>query len=366
VVLAGVGLAVAGLFALESPTPPRSDGPGTPAGSDADATAQAAARRFLERYVAADGRVRRIDQGDDTVSEGQAYGLLLAAAVGDQARFDAVQDWTARNLRRPDGLFASRWRDGRVEDPQAAADAEVDYARALLVGACSFDRSELRGQAEGLGRAVLAEETAAPGGRPVLVAGPWARGEAATINPSYFAPATFAALQRSSGDGRFGLLAASSRELVAELQEAGPLPPDWARLDARGRAQAIGTPSSPGAPIRYGFDAARTLVRLAEDPDPAGPRLAGAAWSVFRGKDRDEVAVVERELSGSPAGNDRHPVALVGAAGAASAAGDGAAAARLLDAAEALDRRAPTYYGSAWVALGRLMLTTDRLTVCSD
>ena len=51
----------------------------------------------------------RIDQGGDTVSEGQAYGMLLAAAIGDSQRFDAIWEWTQDNLRRPDGLFAFLW-----------------------------------------------------------------------------------------------------------------------------------------------------------------------------------------------------------------------------------------------------------------
>ena len=33
----------------------------------------------------------------------------------------------------------------------------------------------------------------------------------------------------------------------------------------------------------------------------------------------------------------------------------------LLGAAEALDKRQPTYYGAAWVALGRIMLTSNAL-----
>ena len=52
---------------------------------------------------------------------------------------------------------------------------------------------------------------------------------------------------------------------------------------------------------------------------------------------------------------------LVAAAGAADAAGQTAARDGLLDEAEALDRRSPTYYGAAWVALGRMMLTTKLL-----
>ncbi|MCW3017098.1 MAG: hypothetical protein JWO02_4190, partial [Solirubrobacterales bacterium] len=42
-----------------------------------------------------------------------------------------------------------------------------------------------------------------------------------------------------------------------------------------------------------------------------------------------------------------------------------AAAAGLLDRAQAQDRVDPTYYGAAWVALGRLMLQTDRLAPCA-
>ena len=47
-----------------------------------------ATERFLDAYVDPDGRVVRRDQGGDTVSEGQAYALLLATAVGDEATVD--------------------------------------------------------------------------------------------------------------------------------------------------------------------------------------------------------------------------------------------------------------------------------------
>ncbi len=65
-------------------------------------------------------------------------------------------------------------------------------------------------------------------------------------------------------------------------------------------------------------------------------------------------------------GNTLNPVVLVAAAGAADAAGQPAARDGLLDAAEALDRRFPTYYGAAWVALGRIMLTTRLLDNCTS
>jgi len=47
----------------------------------------------------------RPDQGGDTVDEGQAYRMLIAAAIGDSRRVDQIWGWTKSNLRRPDGLI---------------------------------------------------------------------------------------------------------------------------------------------------------------------------------------------------------------------------------------------------------------------
>ena len=320
----------------------------------------AAARRFLDRYVLPDGRVQRIDEGGDTVGEGQAYGMLLAAALGDESRFDLIWEWTKDNLQRPDGLISFLWQDGEVVDPEAASDADVDAARALLVASCEFDRPELRDEAVELGRAILAEQTASFADAPVLVAGPWAVEEPITINPSYFSPATFAALGEASGDRQWGELSATSRSISEMLMnDQTPLPPDWARLEGD-EPVPIGLPDDPEAPPKFSFDAVRTLVRLAEDPDPEGRQIAAVAWPVFEGQDPAEITV-EHDLSGEPAGDTRNPVVLVAAAGAAHAAGEDGARDRLLDAAEAADQQSPTYYGGAWVALGRYMLTTKTL-----
>lgn len=327
--------------------------------------AVAAAQHFLDRYVDADGRVVRIDQGGDTVGEGQAYGMLLAAAIGDSQRFNTIWSWTQSNLRRPDGLISFLWRDGHVVDPQAASDADLDATRALLVAACRFQRPSLRQQALALGNAIMRVEVASFQGAPVLTAGPWAVTPPITIDPSYFSPATFEALRAASGDAEWSSLAASSRSITSELMPApGRLPPDWARLEGD-KPVPIGSPSDPQATAVFGFDAVRTLVRMAEDPDPAGRQIAARAWPVFAAEDPTNLPV-EHSLSGRPIGDIRNPVVLVAAAGAADAAGQPAARDGLLDQAEALDSRFPTYYGAAWVALGRILLTTKLLDVsCS-
>ncbi len=327
--------------------------------------AVASAQRFLNRYVTPDGRVSRIDQGGDTVGEGQAYGMLMAAAIGDEKRFDAIWDWTKSNLRRSDGLIAFLWKDGKVVDPDAASDADLDAARALLAASCKFNRSDLKREGLALAKAIMRLETiTTQPGTVVLVAGQWARKPPITINPSYFSPATFAALFAQTGDVRWGTLAGTSRTITGQLlRGANRLPPDWAQLRG-GKPVPTGPPSNPSSAAEFTFDAPRTLMRMAEDPNPSGRKLAAGAWPVFRGQSPSTIAV-EHDLAGKQIGGTRHPIPLVAAAAAAGAAGQTAQRDRLLDAAEALDRQSPTYYGAAWVALGRIMLTTKFLDACT-
>jgi endoglucanase len=313
-----------------------------------DRAAVDAARAFLSGYVDPDGRVVRRDQGSDTVGEGQAYAMLAAAAIGDRAAFDRVWGWTQANLLRPDGLLAFHWAGGRVVDSQAASDADLDAARALMVAGCRLGRGDLRAAAGRIGRSVLARETRGH----VLGAGPWALKNGVTVfNPSYLDPRTLIGLGHLTGDHRYAAVAREGRRLIGAL--AQPLPPNWANVNAAGAARATGV---------FSWDAPRTLVRLAADPQRAGRRIAARAWPAFRGRRASRIVVVHN-LNGAPAGRTRHPVTLVAAAGAAKAAGHRDDAVGLLDAATALNQAQPTYYGTAWVALGRLLLTTHRLDV---
>ena len=337
-----------------------SERPAAPHPRAADRRATDAAHAFLDTYMTAEGRIQRSDQGGDTVGEGQAYGLLMAAALQDERRFERIWQWTRRYVTRPDGLMVFRWADGRVQDPQPASDADLDAVRALLIGACRFERPEQRAAAERIGRALLRRQTAhAPGG-PVLLAGPWAVAQGRlTINPSYLDPTTLTALNGEFGDRRYTAVADKGRRSVASVSR--PLPPDWAVVDATtGQARPVDGASSAGGDGRFGWDAPRTLVRLATDPELAGRRIAARAWPAFAGR-RPEQIPVEHHLDGRPAGTARSAVTLVAAAGAATAAGNVKAAEKLLAAADDLNREQPSYYGGAWVALGRLMLTTDRL-----
>lgn len=151
--------------------------PGAPSTSAPVLTdAEAAGRDFLDRYVDPDGRVVRRDQGGDTVSEGQAYALLIAVAVGDRERFDAVWSWTRDTLaRESDGLLSWRWSEGAVVDAESASDADLDAARALVLAAETFDEPAYRTAGITLGQAILDHETVTTTDGRILVAGTWAR-----------------------------------------------------------------------------------------------------------------------------------------------------------------------------------------------
>jgi endo-1,4-beta-D-glucanase Y len=299
---------------------------------------------FLDRYVEG-GRVVRHDQGGDTVSEGQAYAMLIAAADGDRERFDRIWAWTREHLRRPDGLLAWRWAGGRVADDEPAADADLDAAHALMLAAKRFGDGAYADQGRALGRALAAHETTQAAGRTVLVAGPWARAEA-VVNPGYWSPRGYAALG-------LGDLADSSRRLTDRLTESG-LPPDWARVEPWGALPTGPPPGGDGEPA-YSFDAVRVPIRLAWSCDPADHRLAARLWPLLRTR----PGAPGRALDGTPRGGAEHPAALAGAAAAADAAGDGEQAQRLLDRAASLDAERPTYFGAALVELTRIALDRE-------
>lgn len=370
-------IAVAGLFVvnglgaaaglLGDGHEPRLDVPAAVARPEPDAVDRAveaatgkssAARRFLEHFVAADGRVVRRDQGGDTVSEGQAYAMLLAVGLGDRAKLDLVWAWTTAHLGRPDGMLSWRWEDGAVTDAEAAADADLAAAWALALAARRWPDGGYDDAARELAAAVAMHETYAVGDRAVLAAGPWAvadarEGEPLVVNPSYAAPVADAVLSVGgmADPAATERRRAGNRAVVEELIDAHGFPTDWAVVDSAGRAGSAPRADGQGGPGRFSWDAVRVPLWFAPSCDPADRAVAAATWPAFEAG------------AGVDAMGD-HPARLVGAAAAAAAAGEADRARALLD--EAADRtlRTPTYYGTALTAIGQLLLTTGRLDGC--
>jgi endoglucanase len=317
-----------------------------------EASAGAAATAFAGDYVGGDGRVSRADQGGDTVSEGQAYGMLIAAANGEAERFASIWDWTRENLRQPNGLLAWHWEDGHVVAGQSAADADLDAAWALLIAARRFGSGRYRADALALAHAILEHETVSLDGRSLLVAGDWATTFPAVVDPSYFVPAAVGALGRASGDPRWKQLGETSREVVAQLTNRPTgLAPDWAVVESDGTARATAAPKQEGEAV-FGYDAVRVPLWEAASCAAEDRAIAArAAPFLNRALVRSPAAVYS--LTGEPRGTEPGAPIMVAVAAASQAAGDPAASERWLARAEAALDSEPTYYGGALLALAR-------------
>lgn len=350
-----------GLLRPEAAPVPEGDGSGPVA--EPTVSPQEASVDFLDAWVDDDGRVVRRDQGSDTVSEGQAYGLLIAVGADDEERFASIWQWTEANLLRDDGLLAWRWQDGSVVDDQPASDADLDAARALILAGDRFDRPDFTAAGRELGSSLLDTMTAeTPLGR-VLLPGLWARGGPDYFyNPSYASPAAFAVLGEATGDPRWGELEAGSLAVTDALLALSPLPPDWAQITATGTVNPMPGAGGTGDDVRYSYDAARLPIRYAESCRPEDRRAAAA---LLRPLSRGQQLATALDLGGTALNPDEHPIGYLARAAAASASGDQQPARDDIQRAVDLGQEFGTYYGAAWTALGRLMLETDELGGCA-
>lgn len=345
-----------------SPSPSASAQAASPAqaASSAPSFDPTAARAFLRRYVTADGRVIRHDQGGDVVSEGQAYGMLLAEIAGDTTKAHAIWNWTRTHLRNADGLIS--WHatgDGKVLDRQSATDADVLIAYALLRYA-GADADAFHQAGRDIAAAVFAHESLTlPDRNPVLAAGPWAVSDG-VVDPSYWMPAVFDGLASMTGDRRWAQAADTAVALVSQLTDAGRrLPPDWARLQG---STLTPTPAPGGTPsTQYGLDAQRIPVWFATSCSAPARKLAATWWSLLSvGDGKTAIAL---SLDGQVYNSAKNPLSMVAAAATAEAAGDSASGHGLMASAAAQATQAPTYYGDAWLALGQALLD-GKLTSC--
>lgn len=387
--LVGAGIAVvtvvlASILALtvsmplkSSPKPgpsssqPKTSGPGQDGGNASQAgTAEqgpqqasaAASNAFLTNWVTGDGRVVRRDQGSDTVSEGQAYGLLVALGSHDETRFEQIWTWTKTHLQRPDGLLAWRWDNGTVVDTQPAADADLDTAQALVLAGDTFHRPGWSADGKALAHTILERLTVRTARGRILLPGLWAaKGPDFTFNPSYASPAAFDVLERASTDPRWKEVRQGTSAVTTALLGLSALPPDWAQIKADGSIHALPGPAGTGAAVDYSYDAARLPIRYAQSCHQSDVHLAAKLAPAL---DRSDPLPAVLDLGGTAVKTDQNPVAYLGRASARAAAGDNTGARADLQRADQLQSRYPTYYGAAWTALGHIMLDTDTLGGC--
>jgi len=222
---------------------------------------------YRASFVDASGRIVDTGNGGISHSEGQGYGLLLAALADDRATFEQIWTFTLNELLiRDDGLAAWKWDPNatpHVTDINNATDGDILIAWGLAVAGERWHAAAYLDAARRIARAIGAVALQSDGARTVIL--PGARGFSAAdrpdgpiLNLSYWVFEALPVLAELApgfdwaGAGRTGLgLVASAR--FGSVQ----LPTDWISVPA-------GDPPVPAdgfAPV-FGYNSLRVPLYL--------------------------------------------------------------------------------------------------------
>lgn len=253
---------------------------------------------------------------EEVASEGIAYGMLLAVAMGDKPAFDGLWQYY-RGRRNGNGVM--NWLHapcGGEIGGNGASDADLDAAMALLLA-----ESRYGGYAEdarALIAAVGTHETQVCGdGRIVLKPGDAWGGCDGTVNPSYFSPAyyrRFALVQTERADF-WTQFTADTYAMLGRMQDQKEgLLPDWGfgNGDSEGGDRGIFGYEAVRAPWRIALDLAWTgapeprqfLERMSQTVDGRGGIAAMADGESFADK-RNSAFLGSLALSGAALGSTK-------------------------------------------------------------
>lgn len=203
-------------------------------------------------------RYRVASNGEETVSEGIGYGMLLTVAHGDRAELDGL--WGYYKDHSSGGVMG--WKasgcGNNTVDGNSASDADLDAAMALIQAACKWGGNYL-GEAQTLIAAIKSNETI-EGGENFLK--PARQGLDSCQNVSYAAPGYYRAFAKKKPDQAsfWNKLATDSYAQLARTANGSTgLVPNWSNMSGGGGC--AGKPNGD----RYGYDAARTPWRVATD-----------------------------------------------------------------------------------------------------
>ena len=248
-----------------------------PAGASA-ADAQAAYAKFMNDIVTSGGaggflRVRRPNSAsavvDSTVSEGIAYGMLLAVYASDQPTFDKFWQYSQAHL---DGNGLMNWYigpSGETLGSGAASDADQDMAYALIVadqrwgGRGSLSTNYIDLAKTLIGKIWQYEVNASTGAFK-----PGDTGfDGSVINISYFAPAYYRVFGKVTGKtADWNRAVTTSYDIIERTlntqngNASNGLVPAW--------STPAGVPMAPSGtshPIHHQLDSCRTPFRVGLD-----------------------------------------------------------------------------------------------------
>ena len=295
--------------------------------------AKLAYERWKAELVTSEGagdalRVRRpANEEDTTVSEGIAYGMILAVTMDDQTTFDQLWKYSQKYLN---GNGLMNWRisaSGEVTGGGAATDADEDMAWALALadvkwgGMGTLDKPYLELAKTQIQR-IWDHEVVHDWGELLNAGDSW--NGAIVFNPSYFAPNQYRLFGKLTDnvDG-WNKVIDKGYEIFGKAMR-----PDFGNVDnglIAAWTDAEGVPHGPfdGAPTHYQYDSARIPFRIGMDfcefGEPRAKAYLDKVNAFFSGVGAAQI-VDGYDLNGMPrAENPSAQSALfVGAAGVAA------------------------------------------------
>lgn len=260
---------------------------------------------WRRRFVASDGRV--VDDGNGGVShsEGQGYGMLLAALAGDRDTLDDLWAWTRATLGvRGDGLFAWRYDPAAatpVADRNDATDGDLLIAWALAEAGRRWPEGGYAADAAVIARALQRDAVIDHAGQRLLLPGAAGfsaadRPDGPVVNPSYWVFPAFARLAEVAPEHDWARLVLDGREIAGTALGERALPPDWLALGPRPPAPAAGFPAE------FGWNAVRIPLYFAWSGLSERADLARYAALWPQGGDADPEAIAIADGSGRPFG----------------------------------------------------------------
>jgi endoglucanase len=216
--------------------------------------------------VAASGgfRVQRPEVNNDTVSEGIAYGMLIAVYMNDKALFDGLWAYWKTGTGCGAGSGSSCLMNWNSTGGQGSAtDADEDAAFALLMASRQWTGGSYAADFQALSRQVLASDMSGS-----FIKGGSNYTASQATNPSYFAPAfyrafaaadaTNAAAWNSLADGAYTLLGSISGTSTNGLYAA------WCGNNCSQITTNTGS-QNPGTDVLYQYDSHRIPWRIGMD-----------------------------------------------------------------------------------------------------
>ncbi|MCL2328336.1 MAG: glycosyl hydrolase family 8 [Bacteroidetes bacterium] len=223
-----------------------------------------------------DGSKRvKFDQVQFTVSEGIAYGMLLSAYAGDKETFDGLWNFY-KKARNGNGVM--RWRvDGCSASCtgsycNAATDAELDAAMALIVAAKQWPLGSYAAEVKAFIKVIKQHEMEAADG-DTKPGDNWNSAK----NPSYYSPAYYREYAKVDTDNatfwNTDAVNTAEAHLLTNRHAVTGLVSNWSL-----KGGAVNTSRSDGR--YYGYESVRNPWRMATDYAWNGPDVAKAGKDI--------------------------------------------------------------------------------------